>query len=84
MATRKETQVWLDQFPEDAVIEVITTHESRGGWDSYISVYRETLDLTEKVDPEFSTFAKTFEVEREYNPKGGFGKVILIRLGVKN
>lgn len=83
MTTRKELQEWLEQFPEDAKIEVLTTEEGRG-WEPYTSVYEVDLDLTEPVDPEFGTFGKTFEVEREYHPKTGSGKVNLIRLGVKN
>jgi hypothetical protein len=31
MATNKELQEWLKQFPDDANIEVITTMEM-GGW----------------------------------------------------
>jgi hypothetical protein len=69
MTTRKELQEWLNQFPEDTEIEVITTHEGYGGWESYTSVYENSLDLTEPVDPEFGTFGKTFEIERDYKTK---------------
>jgi hypothetical protein len=84
MTTRKELQEWLEQFPEDAKIEVITTDDSCHGYESYTSVSEVDIDLTEPVDPEFGTFAKTFEIVREYLPQTGSGQVILIRLGVKN
>lgn len=82
MTTRKELQEWLNQFPESAVIEVITTEEGRG-WEPYTSVYQIDLDLTEKVDPEFNTYGKTFEIERPYT-YNGVTSPFTIRLGVKN
>jgi hypothetical protein len=84
MTTRKELQAWLEQFPEDAEIEVITTHESYSCGESYTVVSEVDLDLTEPVDPEFGTFGKTFEIVREYLRTYETGKVILVRLGVKN
>jgi hypothetical protein len=84
MTTRKELQAWLEQFPEDAKIEVIVSHEDNRSWDTYTFVSEVDLDLTESVDPEFGTYAKTFEIEREYRPKLSSGPVNLIRLGVKN
>jgi len=79
MTTRKELQAWLEQFPEDATIECLTTHDSNHGYESYTSVSEVDLDLTEPVDPEFGTFAKTFEIERGY--KMG---LVTIRIGVKS
>jgi hypothetical protein len=80
MTTRKELQAWLDQFPEDAEVEIIVTEENTHGYDCYTSVYETDLDLTERVDPEFGTFGKTFEIERDYKTS----QVTRIRLGVKN
>lgn len=79
MATRKELQAWLDQFPEDAEINVLTSEDSTSGYESYTSVWETDLNLNEPVDPEFGTFAKTFEVERN----SATGKVSVL-LGVKN
>jgi hypothetical protein len=78
MTTRKELQAWLEQFPEDATIECLTSSTSSNGYESYTSVYETDLDLTEAVDPEFGTFAKTFEIQRNHTTGH-----VTICLGVK-
>lgn len=77
MTTRKELQAWLDQFPEDAIVEVLTTYENSNGWESYTSVYPTDLNLTEMVDADRNTYGNTFEIERN-------GTEVIITLGVKN
>jgi hypothetical protein len=76
MTTRKELQAWLEQFPEDAEIEVILTEDFPSCGKPYTFVHSASLDLTETIDPEFSTFGQTFEIW-----KNG-GKVEVIQLGV--
>jgi hypothetical protein len=77
-ATRVELQKWLDQFPEDAVIEVITTAESgRWGYEPYISAYESQLELIPMPDDFVGYFCgHTFEVEK-------LSDKLVIRLGKK-
>lgn len=79
MTTRVELQKWLDQFPEDAQIEVITTAENNHyGFDSYTSVFESSLELTDMPEDFISYFySSTFEVEK-------FGEKMIIRLGRKD
>lgn len=78
MTTRKELQAWLDQFPEDAEIEVITTHEDSRGYESYTSVYETDMILQDLPEDFISWFeSATFEVEKY------LGKTV-VRLGRKD
>jgi hypothetical protein len=76
--TRLELQKWLDQFPEDAVIQVITTEEGgRGGFMPYTSVYETDLVLQQLPEDFISYFeGETFEVEK-------LRETMTIRLGKK-
>lgn len=78
MTSRVELQKWLDQFPEDADFQVITTEDNTCGYESYTSVYQTDLDL-KPVDTSICTYEKTFEVIRDY--KTGH---ITVVLGCKN
>lgn len=80
MTTRKELQAWLDQFPEDAEIEVIITEDDNYGYERSTFVSQNTLDLTEDVSSEGATYARTFETEYDYKNN----KVTKICFGVKN
>jgi hypothetical protein len=64
MATNKELQEWLKQFPDDANIEVITTTEM-GGWEGGSLVFESNLELGDVDLEEFYSFSATptFELE---------------------
>jgi hypothetical protein len=79
MTTRVELQKWLDQFPEDTDIQVLTSEDNTCGYESYTSVYQTELQELGPVDTSICTYEKTFEVVRDY--KTGH---ITIVLGVKN
>lgn len=77
MTTRVELQRWLDQFPEDAQIEVITTAENdRYGYQPYTSVYETEMKLEVPADYISYFQGETFEIEK-------FGDRFVIRLGKK-
>lgn len=79
MTTRKELQAWLDQFPEDAQIEVITSSESgRFGYEPYTYVYEKDMQL-EPIPVDFISYycGQTFEIEK-------FTEKFVVRLGRKD
>ena len=45
MTTNKQLQEWLKRFPDDTIIEVLTSDESRGSYYDYVSVSHETPTL---------------------------------------
>ena len=79
MTTRVELQKWLDQFPEDAEIEVITTYENnRYGFEPYTSVHESDMVLQPMPEDFISYYSgHTFEVEK-------FGDKMIVRLGKKD
>lgn len=78
MTTRVELQEWLEQFPKDAEIEVITTVEGgRWGYEPYTSAFESKLELL-PMPADFISYygGHTFEIEK-------FGEKMVIRLGKK-
>jgi hypothetical protein len=55
MMKRKEFQQWLDQFPEDTIIEVMVQEES-GSWESYGACYATVFEAVEFDHYEYTNF----------------------------
>lgn len=71
MTTRLELQKWLDQFPEDAEIQVVTTHKDNYGYEPFTAVYETPLDLSPELPKEeyFWHADKTFEITKDSHGK---------------
>lgn len=85
MTTKKEFVKWLEQFPDEAIIECITTEESIHGYESYTSVREEDF-VCEDIDYRdmFGYHSgKTFELEANYDNGLTKSKVTIIRIGKK-
>lgn len=71
MTTNKELREWLSRFPDDTLIEVITTAECAGHWDSYISDHHEDLilpDVTMATLKGWESFDNVcFDVKYDYD-----------------
>lgn len=69
--TNKQLREWLSRFPDDTNIEVITTSECAGHWDSYVSVHHEDLilpNVTMSTLKGWESFDNVcFDVEYDYN-----------------
>jgi hypothetical protein len=60
MTTNKQLQEWLKRFPDDALIEVVTSEESKGHWESYIEASHEDLILPD-IQVENLTWSQDFD-----------------------
>lgn len=82
--TNKQLQDWLKRFPDDALIEVITSEEYSSGWSEYISVYHEDLELPDVTMSDLTSWGDfghvSFDVKYDYD-KGGCTDVKSITLG---
>lgn len=63
MTTRKELQMWLDQFPEDSTIMVLKPD----GSPDFCGSPEVSLDLLESIEPRHNTYADTFTILKHYD-----------------
>ena len=88
---RVEYQKWLDQFPEDTVIECLVAKEERGHWYSYTTVYNEPFDGTVEYDWMESSgdmYGKMFEYKdwgrnRFVKPDDSYYNKKVLQIGMK-
>ena len=86
MTTKAEFVKWLNQFPDEAIIECIITRENNYGYEVSPSIY-EVEFIIEEIDPVtmFGYYdGSTFELEANYNHKTGISEVKTIRIGKKD
>jgi len=81
--TNKQLREWLAQFPDDALIEVITTEETRGHYESYTMVSEVDFECEPVKGLKSYADGKTFEVEAKYDFKTDTSTIKTIRLGRK-
>ena len=77
MTTNRQLRDWLKGFPDDAIINIVTTEEYYGGFYRDVSVYTDPLELPDIEMKDLKGWEDhghvDFDVKYDYDKGGCYG-----------